>query len=74
MLVLKVLALSLGLKYAASGYLIHFKKKYSLVKGFEEEFRAGCKKESYANRIGLMEFVVGIAISLAAIALIIFNN
>ena len=53
MLVLKVLALSLGLKYAVSGYLIHFKKKYSLVKGFEEELRAGCKKESYANRIGL---------------------
>ena len=40
---------------------------------FEADFRAGRKTESYASQIGLIEFVIGVVISVAAIALIVFE-
>ncbi len=73
MLILKVIAVSLGLTFILFGYLIHFKKRYGLVNGFEADFRAGRKTESYASQIGLIEFVIGVVISVAAIALIVFE-
>ena len=54
MLILKVIAVSLGLTFTLFGYLIHFKKKYDLVNGFEADYRAGRKTESYASQIGLI--------------------
>ena len=54
MLILKVIAVSLGLTFTLFGYLIHFKKKYDLVNGFDADFRAGRKTESYASQIGLI--------------------
>ena len=39
MLILKVIAISLGLTFTLFGYLIHFKKRYGLVNGFEADFR-----------------------------------
>jgi len=53
------------------GYFIFFKKKYSLIDDFEAEFKAGCKTEEYARRVGLLEFVVGIGILAAGLALIL---
>ena len=48
------------------------KKKYNLINGFEANLKAGRKDEEYAKRVGMVEFVVGIAILTAAIAIIIF--
>jgi hypothetical protein len=73
MLILKVIAVSLGLTFTLFGYLIHFKKRYGLVNGFEADYRAGRKTESYASQIGLIEFVIGVVISAAAVALIVFE-
>ena len=73
MLILKVIAVSLGLTFTLFGYLIHFKKRYGLVNGFEADYRAGRKTESYASQSGLIEFVIGVVISAAAVALIVFE-
>ncbi len=72
MLILKIIAVLLGLAFTLFGYFIYFRKKYNLINGFEADFKAGRKNESYAKRVGMVEFVVGIAILIAGIALIIF--
>ena len=72
MLVLKIIAVVLGLTFALFGYFIYFRKKYNLINGFEADFKAGRKNEDYAKRVGIVEFVVGIAILIAGIVLIMF--
>ena len=72
MIVLKTLSVLLGLAFALFGYFIYFRKKYNLINGFEADFKAGRKNEDYAKRVGMVEFVVGIAILIAGIVLIIF--
>lgn len=72
MLVLKIIAVLLGLAFTLFGYFIYFRKKYNLINGFEADFKAGRKDENYAKRVGIVEFVVGIAILIAGIALVIF--
>lgn len=72
MLVLKIVSVLLGLAFALFGYFIYFRKKYNLINGFEADFKAGRKDENYAKRVGMVEFVLGIAILIAGIVLIIF--
>ena len=72
MIFLKVLAVVLGPAFLLFGYFIYFKKKYNLINGFEADFKAGRKNEEYAKRVGMVEFVVGIAILTVGIALVIF--
>lgn len=72
MIVLKIITVLLGLAFTLFGYFIYFKKKYNLINGFEAEFKAGKKDESYAKRIGIIEFVIGIIFMIAGIILIIF--
>ena len=72
MVVLKVLAVVLGLAFLLFGYFIYFKKKYNLINGYEADFKTGRKNEEYAKRVGMIEFVVGIAMLLAGVVLIIF--
>lgn len=72
MLVLKIIAVLLGLAFTLFGYFIFFRKKYSLINGFEADYKAGRKSEKYAKRVGLIEFVIGIAILIAGVALLIF--
>ena len=71
MIVLKVLAVVLGLAILLFGYFIYFKKKYNLINGFEADFKDGRKNEEYAKRVGLIEFVAGIALLIAGVALIL---
>jgi hypothetical protein len=72
MIALKVLAVVLGLAFLLFGYFICFKKKYNLINDFEADFKAGRKNEEYAKRVGMVEFVVGIALLIASVALILF--
>lgn len=53
------------------GYNIFFKKKYDLINNFEAEFKAGRKREKYAERIGIIEFVIGVGMLIGGILLII---
>lgn len=73
MMLLKILAVGLGLTSSVFGYLIFFQKKYSLINGFEEDFKSGRKDENYARRVGIIEFVLGISILIAGMALVIFD-
>ena len=61
-----------GLAFLLFGYFIYFKKKYNLINGYEADFKTGRKNEEYAKRVGMIEFVVGIAMLLAGVVLIIF--
>ena len=72
MLALKIITVILGLAFSLFGYFIFFKKKYSLINGFNEDFKAGRKDESYARRVGIIEFIVGISLLLVAVIMIIF--
>jgi len=72
MVVIKVLAILLGLAFLLFGYFIYFKKKYNLINGFEADLKAGRRNEEYAKRVGMVEFVIGIGLLIAGCALIIF--
>lgn len=72
MIVLKMIAVLLGLAFTLFGYFIYFKKKYNLINGFEAEFKAERKNELYAKRIGMIEFVIGLVFLIMGIILIIF--
>ena len=73
MLALKIIAVLLGLAFTLFGYFIYFRKKYNLINGLEADFKAGRKNEDYAKRVGMVEFVLGIGILIAGLALIIFD-
>ena len=73
MLALKIIFVALGAAFTAFGYFIFFRKKYSLINGFEADLKAGRKTEDYARRIGMVEFVLGTGMLIAALALVVFD-
>lgn len=72
MLVMTIIDALLGSAFAVIGYLIFFKKKYSLINGFEAAFREGRKTERYARRVGLIEFVLGTVLLVASVVSLFF--
>lgn len=70
---LKIIGVIAGLIFTLLGYFILFKKKYSLINGFDTAYKAGEKTEDYAKRVGMVDFVVGLAILIAAVILILFD-
>ena len=50
---------------------IFFKKKYSLINGFDAAFKEGRKTERYARRVGAVELILGILLLLASVILIL---
>ena len=72
MLVWKIVLLALGAAFLLFGFLFFFRKQYSLINDFEAERKAGRKGEQYARRVGLTEFILGIILLLAGIALVLF--
>ena len=73
MLVMTIIDAFLGLAFAVIGYLIFFKKKYSLINGFDAAFKEGRKTEAYARRVGLIEFVLGILLLVSSVFLLLFT-
>lgn len=68
---IQAILIILGAIFLYFGYNIYFNKKYHLINDFEEEFKAGRKTEKYAERIGLIEFVLGTGMLIGGILLII---
>ena len=68
---IQAILIILGVISLYYGYNIFFKKKYNLINDFEAEFKAGRKTEKYAERIGIIEFVLGAGILIGGILLII---
>ena len=69
---LKILLPIVGIAFLLFGYFIFFKKKYSLINGFEAAFKEGRKTEIYARRVGLVELILGILLLIASVVLILF--
>ncbi|MBE6529708.1 MAG: DUF3784 domain-containing protein [Ruminococcaceae bacterium] len=74
MLAVKIIVLLLGVLFTLFGYLIYFRKKYSLINGFESAHRSERKTERYAGRIGLIELMIGVACLIGGIIWIIING
>ena len=72
MLALKIILVIVGVAFLLFGFFIFFKKKYSLINGFDVESKAGRKTEQYAKRVGLVELIVGIVFLAVGIILFIF--
>lgn len=72
MLALKIIFAFIGILFTSFGYFIYFKKKYSLINGFDEAYKRGEKTENYAKRVGVVELVLGVLFLIAAVLLIIF--
>lgn len=73
MTILKILLIIVGAIFILFGHLIYFRKKYNLINGFEEAYNAGRKTKSYAKRVGLVELIIGIILTLFGISMIIFK-
>lgn len=71
MTALKIIIFMLGLAFTLFGYFILFRKKYSLINGFNEEYNAGRKTEEYAKRVGFVEFIIGIFLLITAVIILI---
>ena len=69
---IQAILIILGVMFLYFGYNIYFNKKYHLINDFEAELKAGRKTEKYAERIGIIEFAIGIALLISGIAIIIF--
>lgn len=73
MTILKILLIIVGTIFILFGYLIYIKEKYNLINGFEEAYKAGRKTKSYAKRVGLVELIVGIILTIFGISMIIIK-
>ncbi|MBR0162234.1 MAG: DUF3784 domain-containing protein [Oscillospiraceae bacterium] len=73
MIIVKTTLVVLGLAFLLFGYFIYFQKKYHLINDFKAEYEAGRKDEQYAKRVGLIEFVVGVALLVSGIVLFLFT-
>ena len=72
MLILKILLPLVGIAFLLFGYFILFKKKYSLINGFDAAFKEGHKTERYARRVGLVELILGVLLLIASVILVLF--
>lgn len=73
LIVLKIILIILGTTFTIFGYEIYFKKKYNLINGFKEDYKAGRKTKLYAKRVGLLELIIGIILILFAVCVIIIK-
>lgn len=72
MLILKIILILLGLAFVTFGYFIYFRKKYSLINGFDADLKVCRKTELYAKRVGLVEIIVGIVLIVIGTVFLLF--
>ena len=73
MLIVKILLFIIGTDFSTFGYLIYFRKKYSLINSFNLDVVYKRKDSSYAKKLGLIEFVLGLGLIVLAIILTILS-
>ena len=73
MTLLNIILIAVGVAFTTFGYEIYFQKKYNLINGFEEDYKAGRKTELYAKRVGLVELIIGIVLTLFGICVTIIK-
>ncbi len=72
MIIIKIISFVLGIAFLLFGYFIRFRKKYDLINGFRADFQAGRKDEKYAERVGLIELIIGIVLLAIGVILVLF--
>lgn len=73
MLIVKIILMAVGVAFTTFVYAIYFRKKYNLINGFEEAYKAGRKTELDAKRVGLVELIIGISLTVIGICVIIMK-
>ena len=73
MTLLKIILFVVGLAFLIFGYLIYFKKQYHLINGFESDYKAGRKTAAYADKVGIVELILGVACLLVWVYLMVLK-
>ena len=73
MILLMVILLVVGVAFTTFSYFIYFKEKYNLINGFESDYKSGRKSETYAKKVGLVEFIIGIILVVFGVCMFIIK-
>lgn len=73
MILLMIILLVVGVAFTTFGYFIYFKEKYNLFNGFESDYKSGRKSETYAKKVGLVEFMIGIILVVVGFCMFIIK-
>ena len=73
MILLMIILLIVGVAFTTFGYFIYFKEKYNLINGFESDYKSGRKSETYAKKVGLVEFMIGIILVVVGFCMFIIK-
>lgn len=73
MIFLMIILLVVGVAFTTFGYFIYFKEKYNLINGFESDYKSGRKSETYAKKVGLVEFMIGIILVVVGFCMFIIK-
>jgi hypothetical protein len=74
MLVFKTGLILVGTLFIGFGYFIYFKKKYNLINDFKEDKKSNKFDDAYAKRVGLIEFIGGLACVVLGTVAIFLNT
>nr|WP_243343732.1 DUF3784 domain-containing protein [Anaerococcus sp. AGMB09787] len=72
MRLLSIILTITGIVFTIFGYLIYFKKNYTLINGFESDLVKGRKDISYGKKVGLVELILGVIMILIGTLLFIY--
>ena len=70
---LKIILFVIGITFCLFGYLIVFKRQYSLINEFKARKKAGSQKDTDAFRIGQVELILGVGLLVLFVLLMIFT-
>ena len=73
MILLMIILLVVGVAFTTFGYFIYCKEKYNLINGFESDYKSGRKSETYAKKVGLVEFMIGIILVVVGFCMFIIK-
>lgn len=73
MILLMIILLVVGVAFTTFGYFIYFKEKYNLINCFESDYKSVRKSETYAKKVGLVEFMIGIILVVVGFCMFIIK-
>ncbi len=74
MYILRLTLILVGLIFIGFGYAIWLKGKYNLINNFQTDKKKGKLNDSYAKRVGIIEFIGGILCIALGIVSIFMND
>ncbi len=74
MFVLRIMLILIGLLFIGFGYAIWFKRKYNLINNFKDDNKSGKSYDSFAKRVGIIEFIGGIVCFILGVVAIFLDD